>query len=205
MPEENQPFKQELPAIYDIEILGQKFNFPNSPYKLAAFILMIGAIIFLICYVMANRYAIVNNSEGFSFTVVDKKAVITDGYTIGFWTPSDSTKLGLEGVEDSAAYDWQIHCAQGTSFEEANQKFGSLLKTEFQFPGYRRYKVYGEGGGHPKEGWWWSIKFQGKCNEEFLKDLKDVYTNFWVPEKDRGKGWDRLYVEIIGSTNKVGK
>jgi hypothetical protein len=189
----------------DIEILGQKLYFPSSILKLISFVVLMFAIVFLLCYTMNKRYSIVKGKDGFAFTVVELgKANITKGYTIGFWTPSDSTKNYLKTIsrQDSLTYSWQLKAIKGNNFEEANREFGRTLKQRFGFIGYRRYRAYGEGeSGYFKEGWWWNVGFQGKCDEDFLKQLKEFYFDFWSPQ-DEPKKWDKLYVEIIGKTEE---
>jgi hypothetical protein len=181
----------------DIDILGQKFLLPDGGYKLLSLVALLAFIVGVIWILTARRYAVTKNRDGFSFSVVDNKAIIVEGYTIGFWTPSDDTKNTIRTKDDSLKHMWQIVQSFGANFEEANQEFGKRLSKKFDFGGYRRYKVIGMGeSGNFKEGWWWNISFQGKCDDEFLKELKDLYYDFW--SENKSEKWDKLYIEIVG-------
>jgi hypothetical protein len=209
---ENTPPESEKNNHPDIEILGQKLYFPNSFIKLFGFTVFLAAILTLCIITVTHNYGIVNNKDGFAYTLIgnkDNKADIVKGYIIGFWTPSDNTRVELRKLLDSGAllksdstrYSWQMQSAQGANFEEANRRFGKLLKSGFGFTGYWRYQVYGVGGSRKfKVGWWWNVSFKGKSDEGFLKEFRDAYYNLWVPNNP--EKWYEFYMEIIGTKDE---
>lgn len=196
------------PNNADLEILGQKLYFPNSIYKLTAFALLLLSAVACVYIFTAHHYTLTRAEDGsFSFSEIrEDNVTTTKGYTIGFWTPSDKTRIYLDSAhieeDELRRYQWQLKPARGKNFELANQEFGEELQQQFKFNGYRRYEVLGKGqSGHSKAGWWWMISFEGKCDEAFLKEFKEAYTSYWLPD-DKGKDWDKLYVEVLGSSSK---
>ncbi len=157
-----------------------------------------------------NRYNLKSDEKGWSFywSFIEEKSVkVTNGFIIGFWTPSDSTGKYLNIYEsDSLQQQWQsnawrLHHDDKISIDSLNILFADYLKDEFGIRGYRRYKVCGKGERTFKEGWWWNIGFEGSCDEKFLKKFKDRYIKFWNPTAV-GKEWDKVYIEITGNYEK---
>ena len=188
----------------DVELLGQKFWLPNSKFKLIAFIFLVFCLTVISIFITCN-YDIKKTKDGFSafrsFNMENDEIIETNGFVIGFWTPCNETVnyLDLSTEEQQNLHSWETKAGNSKTIDSLNIEFGDLLKKEFNFSGYRRCKVLGKGEKVLKEGWWWSIGFEGTCDEDFLKKFKDIYIEFWRP-KNKGTKWDKIYVEVVGKS-----
>lgn len=201
MPDDQKPISPNL------EILGQKFYLPDTELKLKGLGMILLTLLIALILLVVFRYGIKKNADGFSITgveIINQKVDKKTGYTICFWTPSDSTKKGLLPLSsgDSSEYYWEVKPEDPAkakfTFDSLNKIFGDELMYTLHLKGYRRYRVWGDGMKKFKEGWWWNIGLEGTYDDQVLKDLKTAYIKFWHPGAV-GNPWDRLYVEVIGN------
>lgn len=189
----------------DVEILGQKLWLPNSKFKLIAFIILVVSLTVIALSIICNKYSWTKTKDGWSlfqsFKIENDEIIKKKGFVIGFWTPCNETEkyLTLTNNNQKDLYIWQTNAGHSKPIDTLNIEFGKRLQTELNFNGYRRSKVFGKGDNVLKEGWWWSIGFEGTCDEEFLKKFKNLYIDFWCP-KNRGTKWDNLYIEVLGKS-----
>ena len=179
----------------DVEVLGQKFTFPNTNVKLKAFVAFLVSAVFVIYLAMKHGYTVEQSTKGLIFKsgLLDDQINLKNGFILSFWTPSDNSGKYFT-KQDSLEYPWQYMDQQ---YETVNKDFGDKIITELDFSGYRRTLIYGEGKSSGfKEGWWWSVNVTNtKYNEEFLENFKGTYVNFWHPSSN----WKDVYVEVIGA------
>lgn len=192
----------------DIDILGIKIHFPDNPIKLAAFAALLIFFCFIIHLFIEKNASLNINGNTFFFGKVGKQPNLNDGFLLSFWTPSENTKKAYMQYDstisdwvfkcksDSIEYGWQCKLKSGSNFETANKKFAELLKNEINYSGYRRYKVIGKGKemSKLKEGWWWQISIRNEYDEQFIKNFKNLYIEFW----NKDANWQEVYLELIG-------
>ena len=143
-------------------------------------------VIIYILAVLAETKNIETLSGFFRGTVTPDTATLPEPhtYTIGFWTPSEETAAfwTAKGRVDKEQNEWE---AEATL--EKNVDFGEFLSLEHAVQGYRRYRVWGQGRGTLKPGFWWVV---GVENWYPPKSIVSKYVEFWDSP-------DAVYVEVV--------
>lgn len=196
----------------DLEILGQKINLPNTEYKYKAFVVFIVCLTLLGMLLVYRKYGYKQTKDGLvvqmmeSGNVEEDRVDLNKFVTLGFWTPSNKTEAFIN--DSSAEYLWQRNSWQKnigpykTTIDSLNIKFGEEIIMHLQgVAGYRRYEVFGHGTRHFKIGWWWAVAIDDNADENFLKQFRANYVNFWSKPAS-GAEWSKVYIELLGNTGK---
>jgi hypothetical protein len=170
-----------------VEILGQRFGYPDTPWGMAAvgLVCLLGG--FLAWLILqgtdADRLRAVGDAwRSITVTPENEQVVEKDAYRLEFWTPSARTKEAHEGREVLAKDKWEVLVDDSKVLE-----FGEKLRTTPGVQGFRRFEEFGHGRTQGKWGWWWTV---GAEKDFTIDDLVRLYRAHWGTD-------DRIYVEVI--------
>jgi len=185
----------------DIEILGQKINYPRS-WRGVTVVLSIVVLIAWITYIALVESRPENlKTLGFitgsleidtRHNTLEQKAF----FRFEFWTPSVETGEAVrtylaEQPDKRAEYAWQIHDPVGNDIAAKNVLFGKRLAQDSTINGYRRYRVWGESDSGLKQGWWWVVGVNKAYSEDLLNWFAKTYKEHWKVPEDKNS-----YIEI---------
>ncbi len=184
---------------YDVELLGQKFAYPNS-YPAVFAVLVISASITAIIYIIVvlateERIAQLGNVFLNGFTDADGLTSSQETYSLGFWTPSNETYLYWNDWIE-ANPNLSMRADQAWEFDPNNDQksidFGEALTCSgCPSSGYRRYAVLGRGRSSEQPGFWWVATIR---NSFEVSDFVQMYSEFW-------NSTDSIYVEVVRHVN----
>ena len=170
-----------------IEILGQRLEYPDSPWGAIA----VGVLCVLggfVAWLVVERADPARLKElGYVWRSIsvqpdDDLEVQAGAYRLEFWTPSARTKDAYNGRDVPEKDKWEI-----LQDETKVLEFGDKLKADARVEGFRRFEEFGHGRTDRKWGWWWIV---GVKDDFSVRDLIRLYRGHWGAE-------DRIYIETI--------
>lgn len=173
----------------DIELLGQRVNYPRT-WQGVAVIITITVLIIWVTFIALvqsrpeNLQTLGLITGQLQIDTQEQKVERQKWFRFEFWTPSEKTGQNLANYlskhpEQADEYRWQIHDEKTNNIREKNHRFGTRLINDSAIDGYRRYPVSGDGRSGFKEGWWWVVGVKGDYSEAFFKWFAETYKEHW--------------------------